>query len=267
MLSLLLLSVALAADPCGSDALAEGLARARARWVALDLEGFQAQVTQVDATLRCLTVPIPRSQVAALHEVQALAAWARRDEPSVEAALRSLLVTSPGWRPGADLAPEGSGFHGAWQRSVQAGKGPNHLLEGPLWIDGLQAYTVPSERASFVQVLSDGAPPQSWYLWGGALPDPVLAASVPASSSSPAVEEGRGGSARTWLLSASVGSAVAAVVSFRLAEAQYQAFWEEETPTQARALWESNRRYNLLGVGLGVVASGCAVGAVFSGTW
>ena len=256
----------LTADACSVAALDRAVDDARTAWTTLDLPGFQAQMGEVERTLSCLGEPIPPSGAAPLHEVQALAAWAQRDETRAETAFRGLLFSSPTYRPGPDIAPEGSGLQAAFLRAAGANLGSSDVLEGPLWVDGAQVYSIPTARAALVQAFPEGGSPRSWYLWGAPIPVEVITAASTASAM-PGPERKTDHRGRGVFLALGAASAVGAVLSFRSAEAAYEGFWDSDTPGDARDLWERNRQANAVGAGLAVVASGCTLGAVLTMAW
>ncbi|MDP2306959.1 MAG: hypothetical protein Q8P18_13120 [Pseudomonadota bacterium] len=180
MLTLLLAGFAFAC-PSTRASVDESVAEATARYLALDLTGFDTASAEALAQAACLVEPASPPTVAGIHRVRALRAWVDRDAPGMIAAFAALRAAAPDQPVDEHLAPPGSQLHEVYIAVPPESASRMAPLPGSGWVvDGrAEALLVPLDRATLVQRAGiGGSIEQSWYFPLGARLDPLFPASL-----------------------------------------------------------------------------------------
>lgn len=175
---MLLLAVAFAAAaPCPvtrSEAeLVAALVAAHGAWAQADAAGFDGYVGDARAILPCVAAPLAPASAAAVHRVEGLSAFARRDGAGARKAFAAARAADPAWAPPEDLAPAGSPLRAEWDASTtRAGLVPLPPPEpGGLWLDGRAASArVAGRPVVFQYVVEANATDTTWVPAGGDVP-------------------------------------------------------------------------------------------------
>ena len=171
--------------PASASDLAATVNASEAAFSAMNIDAFNHARGEAIGLVDCLDEQLPPANVASLHRMQAYAAFMAQDDPNAMASFQAALTLQPGYRLPSSIAPEGSPLQLLYAQATKAESSPTQALQPPtgasLYIDGLLAQDVPTQRPYLLQVLAvDGAVSWSGYQSAGAsLPEQAIAAPDP----------------------------------------------------------------------------------------
>ncbi len=277
---LILLSVAAAlACPATTASLDHDIAEATARYLALDLDGFDAASSAVLAEATCLVEPASPATAAGLHRTRALRAWVARDTPGMLAALAAMRAAAPETPIDPRLVPPGSRLHEVYE-AARPDAGRMAALPGGGWVvDGRpDALLAPLARATLVQHLDPGGgAPETWYFPVGADLDQLAPTPAPLAPEPLPVAGSQVAALPTTLRPAhtsrtlAIGSGAALLVgaasllAAATTRAEYLASGPEDGPRED--LYALNIATGTAGLAGCTAAVGLFAGAVWVGQW
>jgi hypothetical protein len=182
-------------------ALQAELDAAEAAFGRADIDAFVASVGDARGAIECLGDRVPTSMAAQLHRIEGLAMFVEDAADRSELAFAAARRLEPSYRFPTSIVPAGNPVLEQYQARDTASKmeplpAP---LEGEALLDGRSSLERPTELPALIQVLADGSPTTTRYLWPG---DALPYEAAPTSG-------GSGPSPRTLVLAG--GSAVAAI--------------------------------------------------------
>lgn len=135
--------------------------RAQAALDRLKVDAYEAQVSDIEAGIPCLTTPVTSDTAARIYFLHAARAHIRREPGELYSFMLAYrdLSERP---PPAPLAPQGHPIHTAWVRAGTATPTRRELLpvpmQGHLLFDGVDSLERPTERPVIAQFLrADGS--------------------------------------------------------------------------------------------------------------
>lgn len=176
---LLAIGAALAA-PCETPTttadVVEGLMRADAAFVGMDLGAFEAARQDAHDALRCLDEPLSAVDAAWLHRVEALAAFLTEDAPLARRAFQSSLSIQPAYRLPERIAPAGNPLAVLYEEAGALPASATEALPAPpsvdLFVDGARSEDRPVERPFVLQGIERRGAVQGTVWLAGADPLP-----------------------------------------------------------------------------------------------
>jgi len=144
--------------PVPVDVLAASIADATGAFAGLDLDGFEAQTSQVWKQLPCVSEPLTPLDVADVYKLRALDAFLAQNDATVLDSLRSARATVPGYVLPPSVAPNGHPLKQAFDAAGDADASPRTDLPVPdearILVDGQPVLTRPQDRPVLLQLLT-----------------------------------------------------------------------------------------------------------------
>lgn len=235
--------------------------------VRLDAAGFLAAKNTVMLRLQCVTQPLERDLVGAVHRIVATAAYVEKKEGLVPTALAGLLSADIGYQMPVDLYPEGHPMRDLLPLAALLAQDPASrplatFGKGWLEVDGVHSYVVSTSRASVVQQVDEqGAVVETRYVWPG---DDLGAwngsvSSLMVDPPAPAVAKKKG--ARNGLIAGTAAGVVATSVLYGFARSNFDAYNANPSPD----LRDSANGFTVAYLVTGAATLGLGVGVAF--TW
>lgn len=171
MFVLVVAASAWASSLCPGDAVADAAAAGRAMAEAVqsvDSAAFDRATKQMDAAVACIDRLPSASEVAALHQAQALAAFVNGQLRASRRSLVAARLLDPGWVLDGATYPETHPYRNLFDVATDPGPvRPIGKIAPRQWaVDGVIRGDAPIERAFLLQVLNDdGSVVWSGYVW------------------------------------------------------------------------------------------------------
>ncbi len=241
-------------EALSTRSLQSSLDAAEAAFGRADLDGFSTAVDSIREALPCLDERAPAPMAAQLHRVEGLSAFVDQANERAAQAFAAARSIEPTYTFPSSVVPPGNPVHERYlelEPSVAAEPLPLPTHGGEVLIDGRSRTTRPTELPTLLQVLAEGSPTTSAYLWP-ADPLPYEASARAASG---------GVDTRTIVLASGVG--VAAIGLGTLVAGLATSPSADDTLDQAFA--KSTRDDTLTGIGGALAAvGGAGIGLSFA---
>lgn len=258
---LLLLVPSLAAadcpEPVGTTALQQAVEQAEVAFGTADLEGFQAAQARLQALLPCLESTAPRNLAAGVHRVEALRAFADREQDRAVGAFAAARAIEPGYAMPATVVPDGHPVRGLYDQSESVdvvSEAAPRPAGAYLVFDGRPSDERPGNVPTIAQLVAeDGAVRTSAYLWPG---DALFPYEIAPPGSDPVGPRARRGNPKVPLLVAAGASGVASGVMFGLAGSTHAQYTGHELPYEdGDSAYRRNQLYFYTGSATAVVSA------------
>ncbi len=273
-LLLLLATVARAADCPAGTGLADLHAELRAAEAAfggMDLDGFAAHHGRAASLLPCLDEPVAPADAAAVHRVEALAAFMAEDRAGTVASFRAAAALDPSWRLDEALAPPGHPLREQLETARVLPPSPRVDLgetgELVIRVDGTRDVGRPTDQPTVLQGLTPEGAIAGTSLVGIGAPLPGWVPTGPARPRTDAATADRKGP-RWVLLAPTAAAGVGAAGLYGWAWASRARYLDETTPYSDLDALRSRTKGATVGAGvLGGVALGLGAATVLTWQW
>jgi hypothetical protein len=135
----------------------------------MDVTAFGTARDGVKSSIRCLTGIVDPQDAAALHRVDAFAAYIAQDKDTAVASFRASLATAPSWELSEEVAPEGHDLRTWYGEARSAPPAETTAILPPagavVYVDGLQATMRPYDRPIVLQVMDTESARITWSGW------------------------------------------------------------------------------------------------------
>ncbi|MCB9675949.1 MAG: hypothetical protein H6737_12575 [Alphaproteobacteria bacterium] len=173
---ILLVASALAdcSDSVSDDALDGLLVDALSAYEALQAERFVTLVTEIEASVPCLSTPLPRHLAAGVHRARGLKAFVGRDHDSAAASFAAARAIEPAYAFPTSLVPEDNPVledYTAIDPATRAARPTEPPESGTIRVDGSRGHRLEGLPALVQWIGDDGAVQNTWLVDGDA-PDP-----------------------------------------------------------------------------------------------
>lgn len=274
-LCLLVVSEAPAAAACtaGSSAadLEQMLVRAETAFEQLDTAGFGRALDEAAVALPCLTEPVPEALAARYHADLGIRMYTLGDEDHAREAFSASKAIAPEYAFAATLVPPGHELRSIYTAAPTSASSEPLAPAAPglaVAIDGVPAGSRPRDRAAIFQVLAEGRPVETAYLFAS---DPTPSYALAPSATEPEPPRARSGPSapRVGLAAAGVGLAAGSAYVYGDAAKSAKRFSDPANGLERDellALGEDVNQGVLISSGLGL-ASAAALGVAVAWPW
>jgi len=250
--------------PVTASELAQLVSLGDAAFADMDADTFSELRMKVIQGIPCLSDELNQTQVAALHRMQALAAFLDRDPAASVGYFRSLLAVAPGYELPEALAPEGHPLRLYFEVAAGTFSPPTVPIEAPrsgaVFVDGKVATQAPIDRPYLFQYSDEAGKVTTSALVRPGLDPPTYPAHSPRDRKE----------ARVNLpLATTAGLAALASGGLYLAASHSEStFWDPATSdADLEALRKRTNTMGWLSAGVGVVAVGTGAAAFLVTSW